>query len=74
MIMLNPSNSSALDVLFLLLSNFGPFGFLRMIRPSSLDSPILVFLIMFDSWESIRAPTSSHPSVPSQLFKVTSNS
>ena len=38
-----------------------------MIRPLSLYSPISVLLIMFDSWERIRAPTSSHTSAASKL-------
>ena len=61
-LILNPSSFSALDILFLYLSNLGPFGFLIMIRPSSLYSPVLVLLIIFDSWERIRAPTSFHTS------------
>ena len=44
-----------------------------MIRLSSLYSPISVLLIMFDSWERIRAPTNSHTFVPSKLPMVTSN-
>ena len=72
-VILNPSNFSALDILFLELSNFCPFGFLMMIIPSFLYSPISVFLIMFDSWERIRAPTSSHTLALSKLPMVTSN-
>ena len=48
MVILNPSNFSMLDILFLQLSSLGLFGFLTTIRPSSLYSPISVFLIMFD--------------------------
>ena len=44
-----------------------------MIKPSSLCSPISVLLIMFDCWERIRAPTSSHTFAPSKLPMVTSN-
>ena len=40
----------------------------------SLHSTIPVFLLMFDSWESISAPISSHTFAPSKLPMVTSNS
>ena len=43
---LNPSNFSVLVIFFLSLSNYGPFGFLMRIRPSSLYRSISVFLII----------------------------
>ena len=73
MVILNPSNCSELGILFLELSSLIPFCLLMMHIPSSLYSPISKFLIMFDCWEIIRAPTSSHTNVPSKLPIVTSN-
>ena len=60
MVILNPSSFSALDIFFLSLSRLSLFGFLMIIRPSSLYSHVSVLLIMFDSWDRIRVPTSSH--------------
>ena len=71
--LLSPRSFSAFNKFFLLLSSFRPFRFLMMIRPSSLHSPISMLLIMFDCWESIRAPASSYTLFPSKLTTVTSN-
>ena len=61
MVILNQNYFSALDIFF-----FGsypilvPFGSQMMIRPSSLYSPISIFLILLDSSEIIRAPSSTN--------------
>ena len=42
MMILNAYSFNVLDIFFLSLSSLGPFGFLMIIRPSSLYSPISV--------------------------------